>query len=105
MATSKFSDFTTDEIGSVSSHADMLDESLGFSKSNEDKSGGSISIKPRQRLTKEQREKLVVEQAELLAFFTLLYSATALSIAVRLMTKEDEYNEFEKGVSLFTSIA
>ena len=51
--------------------------------------------KPR-RLSSEEREKICVEQAELMAFFTLLYSATSLAIAVRLMTKGDEEEEFEK---------
>ena len=61
------------------------------------------TYKPRP-LTAEEKEKLVVEQAELFTFFTLLYSATALAIAVRLLTKEDEVEEFEKGVSGSVSV-
>lgn len=95
------------DMDSVTTISEKLEESgtpTGFSKSEEDttalsKKASVHTYKPRP-LTFEEKEKLVVEQAELLAFFTLLYSATALAIAVRLLTKDDQEEEFEKGVSL-----
>ena len=93
------------DMDSVTTISEKLEEGgTGFSKSEEDTTALSIkasvhAYKPRS-LTPEEKEKLVVEQAELFAFFTLLYSATALAIAVRLMTKDDQEKEFEKGVSL-----
>jgi hypothetical protein len=45
------------------------------------------------------KANLVVNQAELLAFVTLLYTAAALGIAVHLLSEEKEEETFEAAVS------
>ena len=102
MATREAIDTMIDDSESGASVSEVFEESGGLSKSEEDPTDSVVKYKYKPRpLTPEDREKLVVEQAELLAFFTLLYSTTALAIAVRLMTKDDEEQEFQKGVCGF----
>lgn len=45
-----------------------------------------------------KRENMIVNQAELMAFFVLIYAGAALGIAVKLMTEADEKETFETAV-------